>query len=149
MSQKNINNRYLFVVAILVVIILLPFGYSIIKGIFMPGIPESGLFLERPDEQYKNCIRETEYMRHHHWELLREVREEVVRYGKRGDISFSRCRECHVSKERFCNKCHNAVSLTPDCFGCHYYPEPDGTISNKAHANKIQSSHGGLMAGSE
>ena len=22
-----------------------------------------------------------------------------------------------------CNRCHQAVSLQPDCFGCHYYPD--------------------------
>ena len=61
-------------------------------------------------------------MRRHHWELLRGVREEIVRYGKRGEIGLDRCRECHTSRERFCNVCHDAVSLTPDCFDCHYYP---------------------------
>jgi [DsrC]-trisulfide reductase subunit J len=149
MSKENINNRFVFIVVILVVIILIPFVYSIVKSIFMPGIPESGLFLERPDEKYENCIRETEYMRYHHWELLREVREEVVRYGKRGDISLDRCRECHTSKERFCNKCHDAVSLVPDCFGCHYYPEPDGTVSNKSHTNTEQTSPDEIIAGSD
>ncbi|MFC2085001.1 cytochrome C, partial [Bacteroidota bacterium] len=71
---------------------------------------------------YKNCVRETEYMRHHHWELLRTIREEVVRYGKRGEINLKKCQECHTSRERFCNKCHDAVSMKPDCYGCHYYP---------------------------
>jgi hypothetical protein len=45
-----------------------------------------------------------------------------VRHGKRGEVCLSKCGECHKSRERFCDRCHNAVSLTPDCFGCHYYP---------------------------
>ena len=61
-------------------------------------------------------------MRFHHWELLRLTREEVVRYGIRGDVGLNRCGECHTSRERFCDRCHEATSLHPDCWGCHYYP---------------------------
>jgi hypothetical protein len=81
------------------------------------------VFLERPDPKYDRCLKETRYMRYHHWELLRGIREDIVRYGQREeDIGLYRCRECHTSRERFCNRCHDAVSLTPDCFDCHYYP---------------------------
>ena len=80
------------------------------------------LFLERPDPKYTSCVKDTEYMRYHHWELLRGIREEIVRYGIRGEVNLARCRDCHTSRETFCNRCHDAVSLTPDCFGCHYYP---------------------------
>jgi len=107
---------------ILVLVVLCPLGYSIVRGVFASE-PEPGqVFLERPDPKHEACVRETEYMRYHHWELLRSVREEVVRYGVRGEVGLSRCRDCHTSRERFCNQCHNAVSLTPDCFDCHYYP---------------------------
>jgi hypothetical protein len=107
---------------ILLLVVLCPLGYSIVRGVLAKG-PEPGqVFLERPDPKYEACVRDTEYMRFHHWELLRSVREEVVRYGVRGEVGLSRCRDCHTSRERFCNQCHNAVSLTPDCFDCHYYP---------------------------
>jgi hypothetical protein len=79
-------------------------------------------FLEMPDTIHKTCVKDTEYMRFHHWELLRDVREEVVRYGNRGEISLLGCRDCHTSRERFCNECHDAASVRPDCYGCHYYP---------------------------
>ncbi|MDP8205807.1 MAG: hypothetical protein P9L92_04010 [Candidatus Electryonea clarkiae] len=108
---------------ILIILILLPFGYSLVNRVIAQGSDRSEAFLERPDAKYENCIRDTEYMRYHHWELLRTVRVEVVRYGKRGDIRLDSCMECHPNRERFCNRCHEAVSLTPDCFGCHYYPE--------------------------
>lgn len=107
---------------VIVLIILIPLGYSIASRIIPKGVEVPEVFLERPDAKYDRCIRETEYMRYHHWELLRGVREEIVRYGKRGDIELNTCRECHTSRERFCNACHDAVSLTPDCFECHYYP---------------------------
>ncbi|MBT3234112.1 MAG: hypothetical protein HN356_15035 [Calditrichaeota bacterium] len=110
------------VLAILTVIILFPIGYSIISFVFAQTSPNAELFLEMPDSTYTECVKDTDYMRFHHWELLQSVRSEVVRFGIRGDISLSGCRKCHTSREQFCNKCHNAVSLYPDCFSCHYYP---------------------------
>ncbi|MFH2000875.1 MAG: hypothetical protein ABIK28_14435 [Planctomycetota bacterium] len=109
-------------VAVLLIVILFPLAYSVLARIFAEDRDPGKRFLERPDAKYTQCVKETEYMRYHHWELLRGIREEVVRYGKRGSIGLSRCRECHTSRERFCNQCHNATSLRPDCFGCHYYP---------------------------
>jgi len=124
MSDKKLatGGRRTIAVAIAVLIIAFPLGYSIAGYLFAPGDPDGPPFLERPDPKYDSCVRETVFMRYHHWELLRSVREEVVRYGKRGDVGLSKCRDCHTSRERFCDKCHHATSLTPDCFDCHYYP---------------------------
>ena len=118
--SKNKSSAAIAIVPI--VIILLPLLYSFYSYIFAQSGQDSQPFIERPDAIYKNCVRDTEFMRHRHWELLRAVREEVVRHGKRGEINIKKCRECHTSRERFCDKCHDAVSMTPDCFGCHYYP---------------------------
>jgi len=107
---------------IVAVLILIPLSFSVVSQISQNKTEPSKDFLERPDPKYEDCIREANYMRHHHWELLRGTREEVVRYGIRGDVGLSKCSECHTSRERFCDQCHNAASLTPDCFGCHYYP---------------------------
>jgi len=107
---------------LLIVLLLVPFAYSVV-GRFVPkGTASDEVFLERPPAKYKRCVKGTDYMRYHHWELLRETREQVVRYGIRGEIALDRCRECHQKPERFCDQCHSAVSLTPDCFHCHYYP---------------------------
>ena len=124
MSVRDTLDKFKYVAAVVIpiVVILFPLGYSVVAGIFTQSAESAEPFLERPDAKYENCVRETEYMRHHHWELLRGVREEVVRYGIRGELGINKCRECHTSSERFCNQCHNAVSLKPDCFGCHYYP---------------------------
>ncbi len=116
------ENTGLITTVIVILVIILPIVYSIVSHVSAQSNPDPQPFLEMPDPQYKNCVRETEYMRYNHWELLRGIREEVVRYGKREDINLNKCRECHTSREQFCNKCHNAVSMTPDCFGCHYYP---------------------------
>jgi quinone-modifying oxidoreductase subunit QmoC len=112
--------RFAVIVAAL---IFVPLAYSIVSQVLPTDTAEpDGTFLERPDPKYKNCVRDTVYMRFHHWELLRGIREEVVRYGMRDEIGLHKCPECHTSRERFCNRCHDAVSLKPDCFGCHYYP---------------------------
>jgi len=109
-------------IVVLVLVILFPFGFSAVRFAVSSSAPAAEPFLEKPDPQHKECVRDTEYMRLHHWELLRHVREEVVRYGKRGEISLAKCRDCHTSRERFCNRCHDVASVLPDCFECHYYP---------------------------
>jgi len=126
MPEQAANNRTgrgeARIAVTLLLLILAPLGYSLIRRAIPENGASAGVFLERPDPKYQKCVRETDFMRYHHWELLRGVREEVVRYGIRGDVLLSKCRECHTSRERFCNRCHDAVSLTPDCFECHYYP---------------------------
>lgn len=122
MPQKAAGSRQALLVSILGLIILCPLGFFIVRGVVSLGAEPAEPLLERPDEKHESCVEETEYMRLHHWELLRGIREEVVRYGKRGEVGLDKCRECHTSRERFCDRCHNAVSLKPDCFGCHYYP---------------------------
>ena len=125
MSGKPIaawlRRRPLVLSVIVVLVILVPLGYTVVARVIGHG-DRPQPFLERPAPQHTECVRDTEYMRYHHWELLRQVREEVVRFGKRGDVGLSGCRDCHTSRERFCNECHDLVSMSPDCFGCHYYP---------------------------
>jgi hypothetical protein len=113
------NNR--LAVAVFILIILAPFGYSLVQPVFTQGSSVDGVFLDIPDEG--ECVRETAYMRFHHMDLLKQTREDVIRAGIRGDITLSGCRECHTYREQFCNRCHDAVTLSVDCFGCHYYPE--------------------------
>jgi hypothetical protein len=31
------------------------------------------------------------------------------------------CSQCHKDKAQFCDKCHTAANLHPDCFDCHSY----------------------------
>lgn len=114
--------RRTMLTVVIILAILIPFGYSVVDRVVAQGPDPAELFLEYPDPQYTACVEDTEYMRYHHWELLRRTREEVVRFGVRGEVDLNRCRDCHTSRERFCNRCHDATSLTPDCFGCHYYP---------------------------
>ncbi len=121
-NNKSQNKIGMIAIIILIIIIILPLGYSLASFALVNDVDNVQPFLERPDPKFKNCVKDTEYMRYHHWELLRGIREEIVRYGIRGDIGLSKCQDCHTSREKFCNKCHDAVNMTPDCFGCHYYP---------------------------
>jgi hypothetical protein len=115
------------VVAAMVIIIMIPIVYSAVFSAVTQG-PQP--FLERPDAKYENCIKDTEYMRFHHMDYLKEVREEYVRYGIRDADGLMSCQQCHPSRDRFCNRCHNTVDLNIDCFGCHYYPETAPVTSN-------------------
>ncbi len=113
------NNRKWVLAFIL--IILAPFAYSLVRPVLARGSSPEDVFLTLPNEG--ECVRETEYMRFRHMDLLRTTREEVIRNGVRGEITLSGCRDCHTYRGEFCNKCHDAVTLNLDCFGCHYYPE--------------------------
>jgi hypothetical protein len=121
-ANSRVTRKLALRALVLVLIILCPLVFSVVRGVSTPGP-------ERPDAKYTSCIvdedreiRTTRDMRLRHWELLRGVREEIVRYGKRGGISLSKCRECHPSRVRFCYRCHESASVKPDCWGCHYYP---------------------------
>ncbi|MFH1574859.1 MAG: hypothetical protein ABIG68_12810 [Acidobacteriota bacterium] len=114
--------RTAFWAALPVLLLLVPLGYSVVSFLLARDATPAQAFLEMPPAEYTECIRETTYMRFHPWQLLRAAREEVVRFGKRGEEGLKKCGECHRSRERFCDRCHNAVSLSPDCWACHYYP---------------------------
>ena len=121
-QTQSRSSRTALLAAIPVLIILVPLGYSIVSYLLARDAGTPSVFLERPDPKYQACVRETPYMRFHHWQFLRTVREEVVRFGMRGDAGLRKCGECHTSRERFCDRCHLEASVNADCWGCHYYP---------------------------
>ncbi len=121
MKTLNKNRKLLFVV-IPILVILFPLGYGIAGFILSKDTQSVRPFLEMPDAKYKKCVRDTTYMRFHHMDLLKGIRDESVREGKVDKITLENCRECHTSREGFCNRCHDTVNLHPDCFDCHYYP---------------------------
>ena len=69
-------------------------------------------------------------------DLLNTWRDEVVRDGirfedgidgNRYEKSLSNtCLGCHLSKEKFCDRCHNYVGVEPYCWECHIIPEELG-----------------------
>lgn len=111
-------------VVLLALVLVAPLGYSVLQYLSALSPKDPQPLLEKPDPKYESCVRDTNYMRFRHMELLNEIREQAVRHGQR-DFRLDNCRGCHPSKERFCNRCHEAVNVHLDCFGCHYYPEVD------------------------
>jgi len=124
MNDRDTRDSPIKVLVVLAaVVILLPLTYSLVTYVFAGGSVDSEPFLEPPEARFKYCVKDAEWMRFHHWELLKEIRNDVVRDGNVGETTFDDCRACHPNREQFCNKCHDAVNARPDCFGCHYYPE--------------------------
>ena len=130
-ASSPVGNRRALLASIPVLIMLLPLVCYVARSVISFGEEPSQPFIERPDGEY--CMQGTDpryerldrqYMRYRHWEYLMELREEVVRYGNRTRGGLFTCHECHPSRKAFCDQCHDAVSLKPDCFDCHDYPEP-------------------------
>ena len=127
MAEKAANSRpkngLSLLAAVLGLIVLFPLGYHVVFRVAtLAAEPEE--FYEFPREMGTDCDgRDVRYMRYEHWEYLKTVREEIVRCGKRdGTPGLGTCQDCHKSNERFCNRCHAAASVKPDCFDCHDYP---------------------------
>jgi hypothetical protein len=134
------KNKSTVAAAILALVILVPIGYYAIGDAFSRNADP---FLEKVDPKHTECVRDIPYMRFHHMDLLKEVREQVVREGNREQItlekiSLENCMECHTNRSRFCNQCHNEVNLHLDCFGCHNYPEsPQETMMTHSSKSSV------------
>ncbi len=109
------------VVVLAFAVLLLPFVLSVGVYVFGPEEPALEDFLAPAEEPEKGCVRETTFMRYHHYEFLKDLRDDVLRDGKRGGIRLQDCRQCHHPRAEFCDRCHEAVNLTPDCWNCHDY----------------------------
>ena len=85
--------------------------------------------LEGKGEQ---CVEPTDVMRTSHFEFLLHQRDETVKNGVRTkEHSLKNCVSCHANKDdqghyipvnaegQFCNVCHQATSVSIDCFQCH------------------------------
>ena len=108
-----------------IILVFLPVVYAVAAGAM--GVDTSAItpLLEFPENE-KECVRKTDYMRFRHMELLKEIRDDCVRDGiRKEELNFDKCRSCHTSRVKFCNRCHELVNLEPDCFGCHYWPEEE------------------------
>ena len=89
MNDSDTRNSPLKVFVVLAaVVILLPLAYSLVTYVFAGGSVDSEPFLEPPEARFKYCVEDAEWMRFHHWELLKEIRNDVVRDGKVGDTTF-------------------------------------------------------------
>ena len=105
-----------------------------------------GPFIPKPNSE--NCVRETEFMKKNHMELLFEQRDLVVLKGIRSKTdNFNRCLSCHAIKnssgssisynnpKHFCRNCHDFAAVKIDCFDCHS-SVPDENIINEASSER-------------
>jgi len=74
-------------------------------------------------------VKETQWMRKNHMDLLKHQRDETMRKGIRDEkYSLKNCIECHASTkddsviardDSFCVACHRYEAVKIDCFECH------------------------------
>jgi hypothetical protein len=117
------DRKTLLTMGIPLFVIVLPIVLSVGGFVFGHGAASDEPFLDVARWEGTSCVRDADWMRFHHWELLKEIRERVVRDGDRDGIKLGDCRHCHDNREKFCNQCHREANVNLDCFGCHYYPE--------------------------
>lgn len=131
--MRILSNK--MVVAASVLLILFPLGYSVVGSALSLVSVGPGPFLEESaKEPGEKCAIETQFKlspRFGHMGLLKDIRDRAVREGIRGEIGLSDCWSCHANRVRgtrraaFCSKCHGAVNLELNCFGCHFDPDSD------------------------
>ncbi|RJP73498.1 MAG: cytochrome C [Candidatus Zixiibacteriota bacterium] len=118
--------KIVFGLVIFLILVTLPLWTNLLRGTAPLEDPE----ISTRDVPGKDrCVREAEYMKANHMDLLNEWRETVVRDGERGfvtvdgrhfDRSLDRtCMDCHNKQEVFCDRCHNALAVSPYCWDCH------------------------------
>lgn len=122
------NDKPWVVVGLIIALAILtvPFWYTLAAGQAGPR-PE----LELPEGG--QCVRDTEYMRASHMDLLNHWRDEVVRQGDTTPVEVNGrqfrksltecCLQCHTSRQNFCKRCHDYANVRPPCWDCHVAPE--------------------------
>jgi len=111
--------------AVFVIIVTFPIWYNVSgkERVPNPQLPKD----------VKECVRDAEFMRRSHMQMLLDWRDEVLREGKRGKIEIrgvkyekslqNGCLHCHPSEQKFCNQCHQYVAVDPYCWDCHIKPK--------------------------
>jgi hypothetical protein len=137
----KINQGIIAVVAVLIILFPVVYsvfsaGYAALSAVTVPGEKEAEPFPEIP-KGTDGCVADRTYMRFHHMDLLKELREDAVRKGIRGrmgkngqEITFDNCMKCHGSREQACAQCHREVNLRLNCFRCHFDP---GSVRETGH----------------
>jgi len=112
---------------IFLLLVTMPVWWSLVTGAEAQS-PELVLPQGQP-----GCVLPTGEMRASHMELLNRWRDFVVRDSERfmttwdgrktRRILTTSCLGCHTEKEKFCDRCHDYVGVTPYCWDCHVTPE--------------------------
>lgn len=85
------------------------------------------------------CVKDAQWMRAWHMDLLNTWRDDVVRRGERQfkaddgtvfDKSLTlTCLDCHADKAAFCDRCHDYASVDVGCWDCHVVPAKGGALA--------------------
>jgi hypothetical protein len=106
-----------------------------------------------------HCVEPTSFMRRNHMELIKHQRNITVHEGVRATkYSLAGCIDCHVQydlqgravpvngEDQFCDRCHDWLAVSLDCFHCHS-PVPQGPQpANLARVGQGTKDLGHLMA---
>ena len=123
------NDKGKIIIGLVVFLILItsPFWYNNAVG-NADYVPE----LELPVDA-DQCVRDTDWMTANHMDLLNDWRDRVVRDGVRMEVDAdgnkvemslsNTCLNCHENKDRFCDKCHDYMGVSPYCWDCHIIPK--------------------------
>lgn len=120
------NSNYIKIgIIVFLVLMLSPFWLNMMGESAVPK-------LELPEGK-ENCVETTKWMKANHMQLLEDWRQSVVRDEERTYTSHTLPKaqtfqksltgtcltQCHRNKEKFCDRCHEYVSVDPFCFDCH------------------------------
>ncbi|MDI6781812.1 MAG: hypothetical protein QME49_06910 [bacterium] len=114
-------NKFIAKIVVLIVgiILLSPFVINAVRGSIGSSVPALDIVLPEDGK----CVKDKEYMRANHMDILEEARVKAVRDGQRiKDYSLKNCQTCHKNRDEFCDRCHNYVGVKPECFECHHFP---------------------------
>ena len=116
--------------AIFVLLMTSPFIVNMGKATDAPEAKIDTPEIERLSD--KKCVESKEYMRGNHMQILNEWRNMALRDGEREwvnsrDVKYeaslqNTCMKCHSNKKKFCDACHNYLSVKPFCWDCHFDP---------------------------
>jgi hypothetical protein len=113
-------------------------------GLFVAGVAGAGSvpLPQVPVGKGNECVRETEFMRRNHMQLLLHQRDATMHEGIRTPkYSLKECINCHAAtdveeghakvarQQHFCVACHAYAGIEPDCFQCHSMkPEESASV---------------------
>ena len=121
------GNKKLLMIGIIIFVIFLIFPILYNSG--------SAGTLPNPEKpkDYKECVKDKQFMRTSHMVLINQWRDEVLREGNREKIVvlekkydkslMNGCMLCHNNKKKFCDECHVYASVAPYCWDCHFVPK--------------------------
>ena len=117
-------NRHRGVIAAALALMAVPLFYAVLSFAARRSAAPAWLEAARPGT---TCVFPAADVRYEHMRHLKKLRDQVMREGSRDQITganaqgLGSCRGCHVTRERFCDRCHDQASVRLDCFGCHVY----------------------------